>query len=57
MLRVKQRPTPPVSFQATGRRAMLAFLARVLNHPVVPPLLLVFANGVFYISLASELRL
>jgi hypothetical protein len=32
---------------------MLTFLARVLNHPVVPLLLLVLANVVFYISIAS----
>jgi hypothetical protein len=31
---------------------MLTFLARVLHHPVVPLLLLVLANAVFYISIA-----
>ena len=55
MLRVKQRPTPPVSIQATGKRAMLTFLARVLHHPLAPLLLLVLANAVFYISIASAL--
>jgi hypothetical protein len=35
---------------------MLTFLARALQHPVVPLLLLVLANVVFYVSVASALR-
>jgi hypothetical protein len=34
---------------------MLIFLARVLDHPAVPLLLLLLANAVFYISVASAL--
>ena len=38
-----------LSIQSAGRRGMLTILARVLHHPVVPLLLLVLANAVFYI--------
>jgi hypothetical protein len=32
---------------------MLTLFARVFDHPVVPLLLLLLANAVFYISVAS----
>ena len=34
---------------------MLILLATVLRHPVIPLLLLVLANAVFYLSIASAL--
>jgi hypothetical protein len=41
--------------QTTRRHAMLTLFTRLLDHPVIPLLLLLLANALFYISVASTI--